>query len=95
MACLEVRNLSIAYRRGGRPVRAVEDASFDIERGQFFGLVGESGCGKSTMAKAILRLLPASARASGQIRLDGRDLLALPEREMQRVRWKEVAYIPQ
>ena len=95
MALLEVRNLSIAYRRGGRAVRAVEDASFDIERGQFFGLVGESGCGKSTMAKAILRLLPASARVSGQIRLDGRDLLALPEREMRRVRWKDIAYIPQ
>ncbi|MGH7267214.1 MAG: ABC transporter ATP-binding protein [Candidatus Rokuibacteriota bacterium] len=95
MSLLEVRELSIAYRRGGRTVRAVEEASFAIEKGQFFGLVGESGCGKSTVAKALLRLLPSSARASGQIRLDGRDLLAVPEREMQRVRWKDIAYVPQ
>jgi oligopeptide/dipeptide ABC transporter ATP-binding protein len=77
-------------------VRAVESASFAIEEGQFFGLVGESGCGKSTVARALLALLPPGARVTGgAIRLRGRDLLALPEPAMRRVRWREIAYIPQ
>jgi oligopeptide/dipeptide ABC transporter ATP-binding protein len=96
MPLLEVDGLSVEYRRAGRRVRAVEDASFAIEEGQFFGLVGESGCGKSTVAKTLLRLLPATARiTSGAIRLKGRDLVPLPEAEMRRVRWREIAYIPQ
>ena len=74
----------------------MDAASFSIEAGQFFGLVGESGCGKSTVAKTLLRLLPPTARVTeGAVRLRGRDVLALPEREMRTVRWREIAYVPQ
>jgi oligopeptide/dipeptide ABC transporter ATP-binding protein len=96
IALLEVEHLSVEYRHGGRRDRAVDAASFAIESGQFFGLVGESGCGKSTVAKTLLRLLPATARVTdGAVRLNGTDLLRLSERDMRRVRWRDVAYIPQ
>jgi oligopeptide/dipeptide ABC transporter ATP-binding protein len=86
----------VEYRHGGRRDRAVTAASFTIEPGQFFGLVGESGCGKSTVAKTLLRLLPATARVTGgTVRLGDRELLGLPERAMRRVRWRDIAYIPQ
>jgi len=71
-------------RGGGRAVvRAVDGVSFTIRRGQTFGLVGESGCGKSTIARLLLRLIPASA---GSIRFDGTDVLAAPRDEMRRLR---------
>ena len=84
------------YRHGGRRDRAVAAASFTIDAGQFFGLVGESGCGKSTVAKTLLRLLPPTARVTdGTVRLRHQELLGLTERAMRRVRWREIAYIPQ
>ena len=96
MPLLEVHDLSVEYRRGGRTVRAADGVSLTIDAGSFFGLVGESGCGKSTVAKALLRLLPPTARIlTGQIRFEGRDLVTLSEGEIRRVRWKDIAYIPQ
>jgi oligopeptide/dipeptide ABC transporter ATP-binding protein len=96
MPLLEVEDLAIEYRRGGRTVHAADGVSFAIEDGTFFGLVGESGCGKSTVAKSLLRLLPPTGRIRrGSIRFRGRDLVTLPDAEMRRIRWKDVAYIPQ
>jgi len=71
---LRVRDLVVEYpgRAGGPPVRAVDGVSFDVARGRTLGLVGESGCGKSTTGRAILRLTPAS---SGQVELDGQNVL--------------------
>jgi peptide/nickel transport system ATP-binding protein len=94
MGLLEVEDLSIRFRTNAGYVHAVDRVSLRVERGEMLGLAGESGCGKTTTALALPRLLPDTAETtSGQVRLDGRDLLALSEREMERVRWREVAFV--
>ena len=92
---LSVRNLSIDYVGPRTDFHAVRDVSFDIGRGEFFGLAGESGCGKSTIAFAISRLHrpPALIRTGSQILLDGRDVLALDDRALRQLRWREVAMV--
>jgi peptide/nickel transport system ATP-binding protein len=94
MSLLEVEDLSIRFRTGAGFVQAVDRVSFRLERGEMLGIAGESGCGKTTTALALPRLLPETAETtSGQVRLDGRNLLALTEQEMERVRWREVAFV--
>ena len=96
---LSVRHLTtefILQQRGARDLvaRALEDVSFDVMPGQTVGLVGESGCGKTTMLMSAMRLLPSNGRiTNGQIRYRGTDLLALNEREMRSYRWKEMAIV--
>ncbi len=78
---LEVRGLCVAYERSvGKPVRAVNEVSCSIGHGETLALVGESGCGKSSIARALLRLIPIE---SGQIVFDGTDIARLPERELR------------
>ncbi len=94
MALLEVRNLRIRYRTKKGEVHAVDDVSFTLERGEALGLVGESGCGKTTLALALMRLLPENAYVlGGEILFQGRNLLELSEEEMRRVRWKGIAMV--
>jgi len=97
MALLTIDDVSVGYRTDEGPdVEAVSDVSFEIHEGETFGLVGESGCGKTTLAKAILQLLDANGYvASGEIRYGGRDLAALPKPEIREVRWAEISTIPQ
>lgn len=92
---LEVRNLAVEYETGGKTVHAVNDVSFALEAGHSLGLVGETGAGKTTIAKAILGILPElQARVKkGEIRLNGRNLLEAPEREMLKIRGGEIAMI--
>ncbi len=92
---LSVRHLTTEFVASqGMPARALEDVSFDVWPGQTVGLVGESGCGKTTTLMSVLRLLPASGRiVRGEVRFRGKDLLALSEREMRSYRWKEIAII--
>ena len=71
MSLLELRDLSVTYRTEGGPVPAVRGVDLVIEPGDTVGLAGESGCGKSTIAGAVLRLLPASTEVTGQVLLDG------------------------
>ena len=95
---LSVRNLSVDYVGADVDFHAVKNVSFDIGQGEFFGLAGESGCGKSTIAFAISRLLrpPAIIRSGSEIVLGGRDVLALDvraplrERDEEAVRVEEV-----
>ncbi|WP_010626630.1 ABC transporter ATP-binding protein [Halomonas sp. KM-1] len=93
---LKVEDLAIHYRTGAGPVQAVDGIHFDLRPGEALGLVGESGCGKTTAAKAMLRLLPPNGEVPrGRIDFDGRDLVALDEESMRKVRWKEIAWISQ
>jgi peptide/nickel transport system ATP-binding protein len=76
------------------PIRVVDGVTFDLGRGEILALVGESGCGKSLTALAIVRLLPPAARhVGGRVLLDGRDLVALPEAEMRRIRGARVSMV--
>ncbi|MEQ6250730.1 ABC transporter ATP-binding protein [Sulfitobacter sp. HNIBRBA3233] len=93
---LSVRDLSIAYDVGGHDTIAVSHASFDVPQGSIVGLVGESGCGKTTMARALTRIIADNARiAGGQMNFDGQDLAALSERKMNALRWRDISFIPQ
>jgi oligopeptide/dipeptide ABC transporter ATP-binding protein len=84
----------VAFRVGGREIPAVEDVGFTLATGETLALVGESGCGKSVTALALMRLLPPSARLLGGIaELSGVDLLGLPEKEMRRRRGQELAMV--
>ncbi len=91
---LEVTDLCVEYRGENRSVRAVDRVSFTIGSGEIFGLAGESGCGKSTVANAIMRLLrdPAVIDA-GSIRFKGRDVLAMGPEELRKFRWRDVAMV--
>ena len=92
---LVVEDLHVTFKtRGSREVRAVDGVSFDIRPGETLGVVGESGSGKSVTSLAILGLLPSrGVQVSGSIRLDGRDLLQASNRELQRIRGRQVAMV--
>jgi oligopeptide/dipeptide ABC transporter ATP-binding protein len=94
---LEVEDLTVRYHTADEPITAVTDVSFGIDAGEYFGIVGESGCGKSTMAKAILGALDDNAEiASGSIRYKDQELVGMTQKELNKeVRWKEISYIPQ
>ena len=88
----------MAYRRDGKEVRLVEGVSFQLGRGEALGLAGESGCGKTTTALALLGLLPTNLyRASGEIVLNSPDGLVSihkrTERGMQQVRWTRISMV--
>ncbi len=91
---LEVKNLYVRYSTLRGYVKANNDVSFTLHRGETLGIAGESGCGKTTIGLTILRILPRNAIVEkGQILLDGQDILKLSEREMQKIRWKKVSMI--
>ena len=91
---LEVTGLCVEYRGENRSVRAVDRVSFAVGAGEVFGLAGESGCGKSTVANAVMRLLRDPAVIDGgSIRFQGRDVLAMGPEELRRFRWREVAMV--
>ncbi len=96
MSLLSIRNLQTEFRSPSGVARAVDGVSFNVEPGEIFGIVGESGCGKSATCRSILRLFGgAQAKvAGGQVLLDGvGDLAAMPERELAQVRGRDVAFI--
>ncbi|MTJ49327.1 ABC transporter ATP-binding protein [Dolichospermum sp. UHCC 0259] len=94
-ALFSVENLRVAYPRRGEEVEswAVDDVSFIIQPGEKMGLVGESGCGKSTIGRAIMRLLPNSSRTEGLVKFQGQSVLDLTPLQMQKFRGEAVALI--
>lgn len=93
---LKVEDLAIHYRTGAGPVQAVDGIDFAVRPGEALGLVGESGCGKTTAAKAMLKLLPPNGIIPrGKIDFLGTDIAPYGEDEMRKVRWKDIAWISQ
>lgn len=92
---LDVKHLSVDYVVGnGKAVRAVDDVSFSIKKGQSLGLAGESGCGKSTIAKAIMGLHKAPALISeGSINMEGINMLDLSKKDLKQYRWGQVSMV--
>ena len=96
MTILSIRDLKVDYATQDGTVEAVDGVSLDVAEGQQLGLIGESGCGKTTLLKAIVQVLPRNGRVvSGKIMFKGMDLLQLPPAEMRQLRWREIATIPQ
>ena len=91
---LEVKDLSLTYQIRQGEVKAVQDVSFRLTRGHSLGLVGESGCGKSSVANCLMGLLPDNAQVtSGQVLLGGKDLLPMTEDELQLYRWNRISMV--
>jgi len=91
---LQVRDLATYYYLGGRELKAVDGVSFDIEAKRTLGLAGESGCGKTTTAYSILRILAENGKvARGSVRLGGVELTELSDEEMRRIRWKKASIV--
>ena len=92
---LQIKKLNISFESRDGRIRAVCDVDLTIRKGSVVGLIGETGCGKSTLGKSVLRLLPSNARLSGEIVLDGGNLLDISKQEIRKVRGRRVAYICQ
>ncbi|MDR7415188.1 MAG: ABC transporter ATP-binding protein [Armatimonadota bacterium] len=94
---LRVEDLRLYFRTSQGPVQAVDGVCFELRRGRTLVVAGESGCGKSSLARAILRLLPRNVHTySGRVYLDGLELLQMPEERFRReVRWRRVSLVPQ
>jgi peptide/nickel transport system permease protein len=92
---VEVNNLSISYNTEGKPsARAVENVSFTLRQGELMGLVGESGCGKTTLMLALLRLLPSAGQiVDGEVWFGDKELTSLTEIEMEGIRWKGISIV--
>ncbi|MCO5247084.1 MAG: ATP-binding cassette domain-containing protein, partial [Anaerolineae bacterium] len=94
---LEVRDVSVEFvskQKGAPAARAVDHVSMALREGERLGLVGESGCGKTTLMLSLMRLLPAAGRiVTGSIEFMGQDLLDLTESEMSEVRWRNISII--
>jgi peptide/nickel transport system ATP-binding protein len=93
MELLRVNDLSVTYRRGPSRVKALDRVALTLVEGETLGIVGESGCGKSTLAFALARLLPRAADVSGDVLLDGDNLVGMGPEELSRVRWTKIAMI--
>jgi peptide/nickel transport system ATP-binding protein len=94
MSLLNVENLKVYYFTKRGPVKAVDGVSLDIRKGQALGLAGESGCGKTTVALSIMKILPSRGKIiDGKILLDNVDITKIPEKQMKQIRWKKIALV--
>jgi peptide/nickel transport system ATP-binding protein len=92
---IEISSLHTSFKSEEGNVRAVDGVDLTIKSGEKFGLIGETGCGKTVLGMSIVRLLPASATLSGSVWYKGKDILICPEEEMRSIRGKEISFILQ
>ncbi len=91
---LEVTNLSMHYETISGNVDAVKDVTFNVKQGESFGLVGESGCGKTSVAMTLLQLQPENGKISqGSIKFDSNEMIGLSENELRKIRWKGMSIV--
>ena len=96
MNILEIKNLNLSFLSNDKQYQALHNVSLSLKKGEMLAIVGESGCGKTITAMSVLRLLAPNARiTSGSIIYNGENILSLPEKEMQYIRGREIALIPQ
>ncbi len=96
MSLLALEGLTVDYRTQRGIRRAVDGVTLEVRPGEILGLVGESGCGKTTLGRAVIRVLPRNARiAGGRVLFEGVDLAALSEPQMRAYRWRKIAMVPQ
>ena len=93
MALLEVENLRVCFETPSGPFAAVDGVSLRVQPGQTLAIVGQSGCGKTVLCRNLMRLCAGNSRVEGSIRLEGRQLLELSEKQMRQIRGKEMAYL--
>ncbi len=93
MALLEFDDVHVTYRSRQGDVPAVRGVTLSVQEGTSLGIAGESGCGKTTLTSAVLRLLPETARTSGALRLDGEDVFTMRWGRLRAVRWAEAAVV--
>ncbi len=93
MPLLKIKNLNVFFRATKSSIKVLSEISLQIEEGEAFGLVGESGCGKTLTALSIMGILPQGAYAEGEIIFKGNNLLKLDKESMRRLRGKELSMI--
>ncbi len=93
MTLLLMDDLSVTYQTTEGPVPAVRGVTLAVEAGTTLGVAGESGCGKSTLAATVLRLTPASAKVTGQVLLDGEDIMTMKFGQLRAVRWAQASIV--
>jgi peptide/nickel transport system ATP-binding protein len=93
---LEVRGLTVEYATSGEPIRAVDGVDLEVGAGEFLGVVGESGCGKSTMLFAIAKLLsPPAEIVAGRVEFAGHNLVTMTDKQLNVLRWKQLSVVMQ
>ena len=95
MTLLALDHLGVTFGTSRGDLHAVDGISFVVDDGESLGIVGESGCGKTTVARAMLRILPRNASSSGRILFRGHDVLAMTDEEVRKVRWSGLALVTQ
>ena len=94
-AFFSIRDLNVQYKSGEQTVYAVNGVSFDLKAGETLGLVGETGAGKTTIAKSILRILPEHAvkRMDGEVLYEGQDIFKMNDTELRKIRGHQISMI--
>jgi len=93
MPLLEFDDVSVTYRSRGADVPAVRNVSLTVDAGESLGIAGESGCGKTTLTSTVLRLQPKTARVTGEVRLDGQNVLGLSWGKVRALRWAQASVV--